>query len=59
MLAFTRQHLDISIQFHKMHFRHIGVFDSTRCRKRVLPWDDYYERVSRELIDSIEGVELP
>jgi 4-hydroxy-tetrahydrodipicolinate synthase len=34
VLAFTRQHLDISIHFHKRLFQHRGIFDTARVRKR-------------------------
>ena len=57
LLAFGHQHLDMSIQFYKRLFRHLGVFATARCRKKCLPWDSYHERISQELIAYLDSLE--
>ena len=57
LLAFGHQHLDVSIQFYKRLFLHLGIFSTPRCRKKCLPWDSYHETVSRDLIKYLDSLE--
>jgi len=54
VLAFTRQHLDISIHFHKRQFHHFGIFSTVRTRKNDVPWDPYHERQAEELLAYVD-----
>jgi hypothetical protein len=54
VLAFTRQHLDVSIHFHKRQFHHLGLFATPRVRKNDVPWDEYHGRQSAELLAYID-----
>jgi 4-hydroxy-tetrahydrodipicolinate synthase len=58
VLAFTRQHLDISIQFYKRLFYQRGLFSTAAVRKVCLPYDDYHERYGQELIRYVEDIEI-
>ncbi len=60
MLAFTRQHLDVSIHFHKRLFHRLGVFSTPNVRKRSIPYDAHHESCGEELIaylDKINGTD--
>ena len=57
VLAFTRQHLDVSIHFHKRLFHRRGVFSTPNVRKRSIPYDAYHERCGEELIAYLDKVE--
>jgi 4-hydroxy-tetrahydrodipicolinate synthase len=57
VLAFTHQHLDISIQFYKRLFRHRGLFGTVRLRKQALPYDAHHERYGEEMIRYLDEVE--
>jgi dihydrodipicolinate synthase/N-acetylneuraminate lyase len=54
VLAFTRQHLDVSIVFHKRLFHHLGIFSSAFVRKRGVAWDKYFERQTVELLAYVD-----
>jgi 4-hydroxy-tetrahydrodipicolinate synthase len=54
VLAFTRQHLDISIVFHKRLFRHLNVFSSAHVRKPGVRWDSHYDRRCNELLAYVD-----
>ena len=56
VLAFTRQHLDVSIHFHKLLFHHLGVFATPHVRKRGVAWDEHFERQARELLAYIDAL---
>lgn len=56
VLAFTRQHLDVSIHFHKRLFHRLGVFSTAIVRKSDLAWDEYFERRCVELLDYVESL---
>jgi hypothetical protein len=58
VLAFTRQHLDISIQFYKRWMVHHGVFRTHVIRKRGQPYDRFHERYGRELIHYLETIHV-
>jgi dihydrodipicolinate synthase/N-acetylneuraminate lyase len=57
ILAFTRQHLDVSIHFHKRLFQRRGVFSSSNVRRRSIPFDSYYEDYCEELITYLDKLE--
>jgi dihydrodipicolinate synthase/N-acetylneuraminate lyase len=57
VLAFTRQHLDISIQFHKRLFHRRGIFSTPNVRKRSVPYDAYHERYGDELIAYLDRLQ--
>jgi dihydrodipicolinate synthase/N-acetylneuraminate lyase len=56
VLAFTRQHLDISIQFYKRLFHHLGIFSTAHVRKRCVPYDAYHAAYGVELIRYLERI---
>ncbi|HZQ20509.1 MAG TPA: dihydrodipicolinate synthase family protein [Terriglobales bacterium] len=58
VLAFTRQHLDISIQFYKRLFVRRGIFSTSVTRKKCLPYDDHHERYGEELMRYLEETEI-
>jgi 4-hydroxy-tetrahydrodipicolinate synthase len=51
VLAFSNQHLDISIHFFKRLLHAQGVYATARVRQPILPFDRFHERVADELID--------
>ena len=53
VLAFTRQHLDVSIHFHKQLMYRRGIFATPRVRKRTIPWDESWQRCADELIERV------
>jgi 4-hydroxy-tetrahydrodipicolinate synthase len=57
VLAFTRQHLDISIQFYKRLFVRRGLFNTFKIRKQCLPYDAWHQRYGEELMDYLDQVE--
>jgi len=54
VLAFTRQHLDISIAFDKRLFQHLNIFASAHVRKPGVPWDSYHERQCTDLLSYVD-----
>lgn len=56
ILAFSHQHLDISIHFSKRLVHRLGIYDTSRVRQPILPFDEYHKRVSGELIE--KAIEL-
>lgn len=57
VLAFTHQHLDISIQFYKRLYRHRGLFRTIALRKAAIPYDAYHERYGADMIRHLDAVE--
>jgi 4-hydroxy-tetrahydrodipicolinate synthase len=57
VLAFTRQHLEISIHFYKQLFHHRGLFSTRHTRKRSIPYDRYHEACGRSLIAYLDRLE--
>ena len=57
VLAFTHQHLDISIQFYKRWFHHCGLFRTAKVRNLSVGYDSYHERYGEWLIGYLERVE--
>jgi len=57
VLAFTRQHLDVSIHFHKMLYHSRGVFRTPTVRKRSHAFDARHARYAEELIKYLDQLE--
>ena len=57
VLAFTRQHLDVSIHFHKQLMYRRGIFATPCVRQRTIPWDQAWQRCADELIDRLLAAE--
>lgn len=57
VLAFTRQHLDISIQFYKRLMVHRGIFKTANTRKKCLPYDRFHERYGEEMMQYLDRLE--
>ena len=57
VLAFTRQHLDVSIHFHKRLFHFQGIFETPRVRKRSVVYDAHHQRYGTELITYLDKLE--
>lgn len=51
VLAFSNQHLDISIHFFKRLLYRQGIYRTPRVREPILPFDGYYARIADELIE--------
>jgi 4-hydroxy-tetrahydrodipicolinate synthase len=57
VLAFSNQHLDISIHFFKRLLHAQGVYATARVREPILPFDAVHERVAAELIARVMALE--
>jgi len=51
ILAFSHQHVDISIHFNKRLIHAQGLFSTANVREPILPFDKYHEKVANELIE--------
>jgi 4-hydroxy-tetrahydrodipicolinate synthase len=51
ILAFSHQHLDISIHFNKRFYYKQGIFRTDNVRDPVMPFDEYHKKVADELIE--------
>lgn len=51
VLAFSNQHLDISIHFFKRLLYQQGIYATDRVRQPILPFDEHHARIASELID--------
>ena len=56
-LAFCHQHIDISIQFLKRYCKKRKLFQTTNTRSLSIPFDNYHETITTELIDRIIEIE--
>lgn len=50
ILAFSHQHLDISIHFNKKLIHRQGIFSTDKVRGPIITFDDFHERIAEELI---------
>ena len=50
VLAFSNQHLDISIHFFKRLLHAQGIYSTPLCREPILPFDEHHARVAEEMI---------
>jgi dihydrodipicolinate synthase/N-acetylneuraminate lyase len=57
VLAFTRQHLEVSIHFYKHLFHHRGLFSTRNSRKHCIPYDRYHEACGDSLIAYLDQLE--
>lgn len=57
VLAFSNQHLDLSIHFFKRLLHAQGIFSTSRVRSPILPFDQYHERVAIDLINRVSRLE--
>lgn len=57
VLAFTHQHLDISIQFYKRLFFALGIFSTMHVRKACLPFDSFHEAYGQEMIRYLQEMD--
>jgi dihydrodipicolinate synthase/N-acetylneuraminate lyase len=53
VLAFSNQHLDISIHFFKRLLWKQGIYPTPNVRAPILPFDSYHIRIADELIDLV------
>jgi 4-hydroxy-tetrahydrodipicolinate synthase len=51
VLAFTSQHIDVSIKFQKLLAVRQGIFRTAHVRSPQVAFDTYHERIAEELID--------
>lgn len=56
VLAFSNQHLDISIHFFKRLLYRQGIYATARVRDPILPFDQHHARVADELIDYAQNL---
>lgn len=57
VLAFTRQHIDVSIHFYKRLYRSRGLFRTARTRRPAASYDEYHERQGAWLIEYLDRIE--
>lgn len=57
ILAFTQQHLDISMQFYKRFFYHRRIFSTTKVRAPRILYDSVHEQYAKELIDYLDRLD--
>jgi len=53
VLAFSNQHLDISIHFFKRLLHRQGIYATPRVREPILPFDSHHQRIADDLIDDV------
>ena len=53
VLAFSNQHLDISIHFFKRLLSRQGIYSTPLVRQPILPFDEIHERVADNLINRV------
>lgn len=53
VLAFSNQHLDISIRFFKRLLFKQGIYTTSEVRPPIMQFDSYHERIADELIDYV------
>jgi 4-hydroxy-tetrahydrodipicolinate synthase len=57
VLAFTRQHIDVSVHFYKRLFHRLGIFRTTRTRRPASGYDAFHERQGEWLLEHLETIE--
>lgn len=53
VLAFSNQHLDISIHFYKRLLYRQGIYSTPNVRLPILPFDAYHEQIADRLIERV------
>jgi dihydrodipicolinate synthase/N-acetylneuraminate lyase len=56
-LAWSHQHIDISVQFLKRYCHRRGLFATATSRQPILPYDRYHEQCGAEYLDLILALE--
>lgn len=56
VLAFSNQHLDISVHFYKRLLHQQGIYETPRVRDPIRPFDEVHERLARELVARVEAL---
>ncbi len=56
VLAFSNQHLDISIHFFKRLLYRQGIYSTPKVRRPIMPFDEIHERVANNLIDRVIAI---
>ncbi len=51
ILAFSHQHLDISVHFGKRLYHKLGIFSTPKVREPILPFDSFHEKIADEMIE--------
>jgi 4-hydroxy-tetrahydrodipicolinate synthase len=59
IIAFSHQHLDISIHFNKLLVHRQGMFSTARVREPILPFDSYHQAVAEELVQLALSMSKP
>jgi len=57
VLAFSNQHLDISIHFFKRLLYRQGIYPTANVRQLIQPFDEVHEEIANQLIDKIIDIE--
>lgn len=57
VLAFSNQHLDISINFFKRLLNRQGIYPTANVRDPILPFDHIHQQIADKLIDSVIELE--
>ncbi|GAB3519765.1 dihydrodipicolinate synthase family protein [Emticicia fontis] len=57
VLAFSNQHLDISIHFFKRLLHKQGVYKTPNVRASLLPFDEVHEEIANQLIERVMAFE--
>ncbi len=57
VLAFSNQHLDISIHFFKRLLHRQGIYATPRVREPIQPFDEHHIRIADELIEHAMNLE--
>ena len=57
ILAFSNQHLDISIHFFKRLLWKQGIYPNPNVRRSILPFDEIQQEIADELIQKVIEIE--
>ncbi len=57
VLAFSNQHLDISIHFFKRLLNRQGLYPTALVREPLLPFDEVHQQISDQLIERVMAIE--
>jgi dihydrodipicolinate synthase/N-acetylneuraminate lyase len=57
VLAFSNQHLDISIHFFKRLLSRQGIYPTDKVRNPILPFDVVHQSIADQLIERVIGIE--
>ncbi len=56
-LAWSHQHIDISIQFLKRYCHRRGIFSTPKVRPPIMEYDAFHERCGEELLERVIAIE--